>query len=49
MQTPLLNTSPPRALAGESVADPLRYFKNVTVNTINLLEAMHQTGVNKVC
>ena len=49
MHTPFLSAFPPRALAGESVADPLRYFKNVTVNTINLLEAMHQTGVNKVC
>jgi len=31
---------------GESVKDPIKFFKNNTVNTLNLLEAMLEAGVN---
>eukprot|EP01047_Picozoa_sp_COSAG01_P012932 COSAG01_NODE_595_length_15066_cov_42.464154_1_plen_272_part_00 len=36
------------AFVGESTADPLRYYHNITANTMGLLEAMHRTGV-RVC
>ena len=32
---------------GESVEKPLKYYKNNVVATLNLLEAMHSTGVKK--
>jgi hypothetical protein len=35
-------------LSGESMSEPLRYYKNVTVATTYLLEAMQAFGVNKV-
>ena len=35
-------------LAGESVAEPLRYYHNVTSNTLTLLEIMSEAGVNQV-
>jgi UDP-arabinose 4-epimerase len=34
-----------RALVGESMIDPARYFENNTVGTLNLLEAMREAGV----
>jgi hypothetical protein len=34
--------------AGESVAEPLRYYHNVTSNTVQLLESMLDAGVNEV-
>lgn len=33
---------------GESVAEPLRYYQNVTSNTVALLDSMNKAGVNKV-
>lgn len=36
------------AYVGESVADPLKYYKNITSNTVNLLEAMSIFGVDKL-
>lgn len=33
------------AFVGESVADPLRYFHNITSNTLNILEAMEAHNV----
>lgn len=36
------------AYVGESMADPLRYYSNVTSNTVHLLQAMHKHGVNKL-
>ncbi|GAX82572.1 hypothetical protein CEUSTIGMA_g9998.t1 [Chlamydomonas eustigma] len=35
------------AYVGESVAQPLLYYHNITVNTINLLEAMRASNINK--
>ena len=34
--------------AGESMKVPERYFRNNTVNTLSLLEVMHETGVKKL-
>ena len=36
------------AYVGESMADPLRYYSNVTVNTVNLLRVMDALGVGKL-
>ena len=36
------------AYVGESVADPLRYYHNITSNTVLLLETMKQFDVNKL-
>ncbi len=33
------------ALVGESMSDPSKYFRNNTVGTLNLLDAMHEAGV----
>jgi UDP-glucose 4-epimerase len=33
------------SLVGESVADPLKYYRNNVANTINLLDAMRRSGV----
>jgi UDP-glucose 4-epimerase len=33
---------------GESVTNPLKYFRNNSVNALNLLESMKATGVNKM-
>src|SRR5688572_18021084 len=34
--------------AGESVVDPGKYFRNNTVGTLTLLEAMHRNGVRQL-
>eukprot|EP00955_Chlamydomonas_euryale_P088862 364418-Chlamydomonas_euryale.AAC.3 len=34
--------------AGESMADPLLYFHNITATTIGLLRAMQRADVHKV-
>jgi UDP-glucose 4-epimerase len=34
--------------AGESVLDPVKYFRNNTVGTLTLLEAMHRNGVRRL-
>ncbi|KXZ47499.1 hypothetical protein GPECTOR_35g937 [Gonium pectorale] len=34
--------------AGESMRDPLQYYKNVTVNTVNLLDCMAGAGVKQL-
>jgi UDP-glucose 4-epimerase len=36
------------AAVGESVADPAKYYQNNVVASLNLLEAMRATGVNKM-
>jgi UDP-arabinose 4-epimerase len=36
------------AYVGESMADPLRYYSNITSNTVHLLDAMRQHKVNKL-
>jgi UDP-arabinose 4-epimerase len=36
------------AYVGESVADPARYYRNNLIGTLSLLEAMHETGVDKI-
>lgn len=36
------------AYVGESMADPGKYFRNNITNTLNLLDAMHATGVSKI-
>ena len=36
------------AYVGESMADPLRYYRNITVNTVNLLRVMDAYGVNNM-
>jgi UDP-arabinose 4-epimerase len=36
------------AYVGESVSDPLRYYHNITSNTVLLLETMKKFGVNKL-
>ncbi len=33
------------AYVGESMADPLKYYSNITSNTVNLLRVMHSLGV----
>ncbi|MEW5318932.1 MAG: hypothetical protein WDW38_010114 [Sanguina aurantia] len=35
------------AYVGESVAEPLLYYRNITVNTLNLLEVMSEAGIHK--
>lgn len=30
------------------MAHPLQYYRNVTVNTVNLIECMEETGVEQV-
>src|SRR5689334_13680986 len=34
--------------AGESVREPAKYFHNNVVNTLNLLDAMREAGVNRI-
>jgi|SRR5579871_686881 len=34
--------------AGESVREPARFFRNNVVNTVNLLDAMREAGVNRI-
>ena len=34
--------------AGESVREPAKYFRNNVVNTLNLLDAMREAGVNRI-
>ena len=36
------------ALVGESMTDPAKYFRNNTVGTLNLLEAMRDAGVGTI-
>eukprot|EP01023_Acetabularia_acetabulum_P063488 TRINITY_DN7978_c0_g1_i1.p1 TRINITY_DN7978_c0_g1~~TRINITY_DN7978_c0_g1_i1.p1 ORF type:complete len:423 (-),score=54.34 TRINITY_DN7978_c0_g1_i1:112-1380(-) len=36
------------AYVAESVAEPLRYYQNVTANTVNILKAMKENGVKKL-
>jgi len=36
------------ALVGESMSDPTKYFRNNTVGTLNLLDAMHAAGVDRI-
>ncbi|KAG1675867.1 hypothetical protein FOA52_001524 [Chlamydomonas sp. UWO 241] len=36
------------AYVGESMADPLLYYRNITANTITLLEAMAAAGVSRL-
>jgi UDP-glucose-4-epimerase GalE len=36
------------ALVGESMTNPTKYFRNNTVGTLNLLEAMHNAGVETI-
>jgi UDP-glucose-4-epimerase GalE len=36
------------ALVGESMTDPAKYFRNNTVSTLNLLDAMRETGVGTI-
>jgi UDP-glucose 4-epimerase len=36
------------SLVGESVSNPLKYYANNLVGTLNLLEAMKNTGVNRI-
>jgi UDP-arabinose 4-epimerase len=36
------------ALVGESMSNPAKYFRNNTVGTLNLLEAMHEAGVGTI-
>src|SRR3954468_187379 len=36
------------ALVGESMSNPAKYFRNNTVGTLNLLEAMHRAGVGTI-
>ena len=36
------------AFVGESVADPTRYWQNITSNTLHLLRAMRRAGVAKL-
>lgn len=36
------------AYVGESVEQPLKYYRNNVVNTLTLLEAMQASGVNKI-
>lgn len=36
------------AYVGESMIDPLKYYKNITSNTVNLLQVMSAFGVDKL-
>ena len=36
------------AYVGESMADPVRYYSNITTNTVNLLRVMHAREVRKM-
>jgi len=36
------------AFVGESVARPLQYYHNITMNTVTLLEAMEQAGITRL-
>ena len=36
------------ALVGESMSNPTKYFRNNTVGTLNLLDAMHAAGVDRI-
>ena len=36
------------AYVGESMADPLRYYSNITSNTVTLLSVMHEVGVQNM-
>ena len=36
------------SLVGESVTDPAKYYRNNVVGTLNLLDTMHEFGVNKI-
>ena len=36
------------AYVGESVTDPAKYYRNNVANTLNLLEAMREVGVDKI-
>ncbi|KAG2496594.1 hypothetical protein HYH03_005416 [Edaphochlamys debaryana] len=36
------------AYVGESMGDPLQYYKNVTVNTVNLLDCMREADVKQL-
>ncbi|MEO8483929.1 MAG: UDP-glucose 4-epimerase GalE [Acidobacteriota bacterium] len=36
------------ALVGESMTNPTKYFRNNTVATLNLLDAMHEAGVGTI-
>ncbi|GIL63174.1 hypothetical protein Vafri_17285 [Volvox africanus] len=36
------------AYVGESMRDPLQYYKNVTVNTVNLLDCMAASGIHQL-
>ena len=42
-----INAYVPAAL-GESVQNPLLYYNNVTVNTVNLLLAMREAAITQV-
>ncbi|KAG2451063.1 hypothetical protein HYH02_004331 [Chlamydomonas schloesseri] len=36
------------AYVGESMRDPLQYYKNVTVNTVNVLDCMDKVGIKQL-
>jgi UDP-glucose 4-epimerase len=36
------------AYVGESVTDPRKYYRNNVSNTVNMLDAMHATGIRKL-
>ncbi|MBU3578638.1 UDP-glucose 4-epimerase GalE [Polynucleobacter sp. 73C-SIWE] len=36
------------AYVGESIADPMKYYKNNVGGSLSLLEAMHRVGINKL-
>jgi UDP-arabinose 4-epimerase len=36
------------AYVGESMQNPIKYFRNNVANTLNLLEAMHEAGVKNI-
>lgn len=36
------------AYVGESMSNPRKYFRNNVVNTLNLLDAMHDAGVHRI-
>jgi UDP-glucose-4-epimerase GalE len=36
------------AYVGESMGNPIKYFRNNVANTLNLLEAMHEQGLKKI-
>lgn len=33
------------AYVGESMAEPLRYYHNITTNTVHVMEGIYQTGL----